>query len=253
MKKLIVLCFALWASNAYADLDALRRAEMQQQRQEQAATQKARAEAAAREKARQEAARQARAEAAARERIRQEELARKRAKQEAKEERDYQERIADKRRDQDYEDLKRQIEIEEMREQLAAKKGNRSYEDRVRELQFEEERAMSEARAKKADKFAKESLKDRHASRDSIYAENEVKRSEKEINKGAGKMLSNSKLNDDVYLVNEQGVESIETRGKVSIAKIISLTLIMLALIAGGLFYWLSNQKKQQQNPPTNP
>lgn len=253
MKKLIVLCFALWASNAYADLDSLRRAEMQQQRQEQAAAQKARAEAAAREKARQEAAQKARAEAAARERIRQEELARERAKQEAKEERDYQERMADKRREQKYEDLKRELEIAELEEKLAAKKGNRSYEDKIRELQLEEERAMSEARAKKADKFAKESLKDRHASRDSIYAENEVKRSEKEINKGAGKMLGNSKLNDDVYLVNEQGVESIETRGKVSIAKIISLTLIVLALIAGGLFYWLSNQKKQQQNPPTNP
>ena len=160
--------------------------------------------------------------------------------------------MADKRREQKYEDLKRELEIAELEEKLAAKKGSRAYEDKVRELQLEEERAMSAARSKKADKFAKESLKDRHASRDSIYAENEVKRSEKEINKGTGKMLSNSKLNDDVYVVNDQGVESIETRGKVSIAKIISLTLIVLALIAGGLFYLLSN-KKQQQNPPTNP
>ncbi|MBR0128542.1 MAG: hypothetical protein IJM09_01870, partial [Neisseriaceae bacterium] len=206
-----------------------------------------------REKARQEAAQKAKAEATARERVRQEALAREKAKQEAKEERDYQERMADKYRRQAQEDKLFELELEAKREELAAKKGNRSHEDRMRELQLEEERAMSAARSKKADKFAKESLKDRHASRDSIYAENEVKRSEKEINKGMGKMLGNSKLNDDVYLVNEQGVESIETRGKVSIAKIISLTLIVLALIAGGLFYLLSNQKKQQQNPPTNP
>ena len=251
MKKLMVLCFALLASNAYADLDSLRRAEMQQQRQEQAAAQKARAAAAERD------------------RIRREEMAKEKARREAKEERDYQERMADKYRDQKYEDLKRELEIAELQEKLEAKKGSRSYEDRMRELelkeregdrsyeermhelQLREAEAMSSARTKKADKFAKESLKDLHAKRDSVYAQNDVIRSEKEINKGMGKMLGNSKLNDDVYLVNEQGVESIETRGKVSIAKIISFTLIFLALIAGGLFYFLSYQKNNKNSPNT--
>ena len=252
MKKLIVLCFALWASNAYADLDSLRRAEMQQQRQEQAAAQKARAEAAAREKAR--------AEAAARERIRQEELARERAKKEAKEERDYQERMADKYRRQTQEDKLFELELEAKREELAAQQGNRAHEDRMRNLDYDREKARTEEYSKNADKYGKLDLRAEKKRQDTqAYRERLDAKGQYEIAKGERKRLENSyeRINLDTaehtHLINPHTGAYLEAEKHTSVAKIISLTLIVLALIAGGLFYLLSNQKKQQQNPPTNP
>lgn len=260
MKKLIVLCFALWASNAYADLDSLRRAEMQQQRQEQAAAQKARAEAAAREKARAEAAQKARAEAAARERIRQEELARERAKKEAKEERDYQERMADKYRRQAQEDKLFELELEARRDDLAAQKGNRAHEDRMRNLDYDREKARTEEYSKNADKYGKLDLRAEKKRQDTqAYRERLDAKGQYEIAKGERKRLENSyeRINLDTaehtHLINPHTGAYLEAEKHTSVAKIISLTLIVLALIAGGLFYLLFHQKKQQQNPPTNP
>ncbi|MDA3047824.1 DUF5384 family protein [Campylobacter sp. JMF_08 NE1] len=140
MKKFTLLFAALLCTGAWADLEALRQAEMEGQRQERAAAAKAQARAAAKEKARLEAIRA------------------KEAKKEAKEERMYQDYMKDKKRDQEYEDLKREIEIENMR------------------VELEEKRAMRKARAAKAEDFAKAELNNLDAHTDSIRAESEATR-----------------------------------------------------------------------------
>ena len=96
MKKFVLIFTALLCTSAWADLEALRQAELEGQRQERAAAQKAQAKAAAQAKARQEAARQK------------------------------EQQIAEqKKRDREYEELKREIEIEDMRTELEEKKALR--------------------------------------------------------------------------------------------------------------------------------
>lgn len=167
---LVTLFSLFWVNSSFANLEqelaAVAAAEAQGQHEEALAAKKARQKAAAiaAERRRKEEAKAA-------------ELARLK-------ERDYQERLQDKRRDQSYDDELRKLELERIRLQLE-KERKLALELEVEERKIALER--EKARLKREDDFIDQELKREAAKTDVIQSEADATRS---ISRGAESLMS---------------------------------------------------------------